>query len=296
MPNKTHLQKARLILSLFLLMFVGLSVNHVFAQDEDTLRFTGIPKAPVPARLVNDYAHLLSPEQSNQLEEKLKQFSNETSNQIVVVIIDSLNGYDAASFATLLGQRWKVGQKKYNNGIVVLIKPKHGNERGSSFIAVGYGLEGAIPDATAKRITDVDMITNFKQGNYYEGIDKGTTTLIQLAKGEYSFKDYLKKNPSRKGSSPYLTLIIIGILVLFIFVIRPYNQYRINQANGVSDVGFWALLFMMGSTGGGGYYNDFSSGSGRFGGFGGGDNGFGDSGFGGFGGGDFGGGGAGGSW
>jgi uncharacterized protein len=265
--------------SLFGLLLAGLLLinTHVFAGD--------IPAKPNPPRLVNDFAGILNQNQVQNLEYQLRYFHDTTSNQIVVVTVKSLNGMDAADFATKLGYQWQVGQKKFDNGIVVLVKPKYGNSRGQAFIAVGYGLEGAIPDATAKMIVENEMISHFKQGDYFGGIQAATRVLEKLASGEISAKGY---NKTHEGSSPLAALLPFIIFFLIYLLIRASNARSYSLGKGTS---FWTA-FMLGSMLGGsrshsGSWNSFSGGSSGSG-FGGG--------FGGFGGGSFGGGGAGGSW
>jgi uncharacterized protein len=235
-----------------------------------------IPEAPVPPRLVNDFAQILSPDELQNLESKLVAFNDSTSVQIAVVIVPTLNGYEKADFANQLGEKWGVGGSKFDNGIVVLIKPKSSSENGEAFIATGYGVEGAIPDATAYDIVNNEMIPHFKQNDYYGGINTATDVLISLVKGEFKADSYSKK---KKGSSAIFVLIII-IIIIFLISRNNNNHHTINRSGGA---GMLFFPWMMGGGGGSG-----SSGGG-FGGGGGG-------GFGGFGGGGFGGGGAGGSW
>jgi uncharacterized protein len=104
-----------------------------------------IPDRPVPPRLVNDFANVLSQIESAQLEDTLVQFARTTSTQIVVVTIPDLEGNDPGDYAFRLGEKWGVGQKDKDNGIVILVKPKQGNSKGQVFIATGYGLEGFCP-------------------------------------------------------------------------------------------------------------------------------------------------------
>jgi uncharacterized protein len=245
-----------------------------------------IPVKPDPPRLVNDFAGILSTGEIDNLERKLFNFNGSTSTQIVVVIVKSLNGHDKNEFARLIGENWGVGQKGKNNGAVILVKPKYPNEQGEACIQTGYGLEGAIPDALAKRIVEREMIPNFRNGNYYAGIESAVNTMISLSKGEYTADQYTKS--ASKKSSPYGLLIPLLILIIVFVAIRS------SRAQGMSvgkSLPFWTAFWLLGSMGRGhsGSWNDFSSGSGGFGGGGGG-------GFGGFGGGSFGGGGAGGSW
>jgi len=83
--------------------------------------------------------------------------------------------------------KWSVGQKRFDNGIVVLVKPKlSSSDKGKVYIAVGYGLEPAIPDAITKRIVDNEMIPYFRNDDYYGGINQATNVLMKLASGEIS--------------------------------------------------------------------------------------------------------------
>jgi len=235
---------------------------------------TGIPDVPATPRLVNDFAQILSPDQLQSLESKLVAFNDSTSVQILIVIVPTLDGYEKADYANQLGEKWGVGGSKFDNGIVVLIKPKSSSENGEAFIATGYGVEGAIPDATAYDIVNNEMIPRFKQNDYYGGINAASDVLMSLVKGEFKAENYGKK---KKGSAATIVLIIIIVIVFLIS--RNNNNHRTINRTGASG----PLLFpwLGGGFGGGS--------SGSFGGGGGG-------GFGGFGGGSFGGGGAGGSW
>ncbi|MFC2114733.1 TPM domain-containing protein [Bacteroidota bacterium] len=237
-------------------------------------------KNQFPPRLVNDFINLLSASEVNELENKLQNFARSTSNQIAVVIVDDLGGYDVSDYAFRLGQKWGVGQAKFDNGVVIVIKPTGGEGERKTFIAVGYGLEGNIPDAVARRIVDHEMIPNFKSNNFYAGLNAATDVLMKLASEEYSYEVYL--NESKPSVWPSL---IIVLFFLFVFIFSGFS--RAKQYSNVNNIPFWAAMMMMGSAGRGSGYSDFSSGRGSFGGGGG---------FGGFGGGGFGGGGAGGSW
>ena len=161
-------------------------------------------------------------------------------------------------------------------------------ERGDARISIGYGLEGVIPDAIGKRIVDNDMIPSFKVGDYYSGLDKATSTLISLAKGEFTADAYKKQT---RGSGVSVSLIIIAIIIIISIMNGRNRKYYHSGTKGMSP---WTALWLgslLGSRGGSGSWGDFQGGGGSFGG-----GGFGGGGFGGFGGGSFGGGGAGGSW
>lgn len=272
--DMTHLIKKT---SLLLILFVF----TLFAVGQD------IPPRPQPPQLVNDFADVLNPQQERALEIKLVRFNDTTSNQITIVTVQSLNGYDPAMFAYEIGSRWKVGQKDFNNGIVVLVKPKIGQrDKGQAYIEVGYGLEPAIPDAIAKRIVENEMISSFKRNDYFRGLDDATDVLMQLASGEISADGY-----SKKSETPAI-FSIIPFIIIIIAVILMRSSSRRSVGMGRSNLPFWTALWlgssMMSGRSRSGGWNGFSGGGSGFGGGGGG--------FGGFGGGSFGGGGAGGSW
>ncbi len=256
----------------FLLLLLFGIFGQSKAQSDD------LPNRPSPEKLVNnlskEFPNFLSQTEVNALENKLEQFSNETSNQIAIVIIDDLKGYEPWDFATRLGDKWGIGTKENNNGIVILIKPTGGQGNRKNHIAVGYGLEGAIPDLATTKIQETELIPYFKQGKFYEGLDKTTDVLMSLAKGEYNYKTYVKKHQS----SGLVKAIIIIVIIFIFFIFRFRNNGR---GGGGGTFGGGGIYFGgMGSSFGSGFGGGSSSGGG----------------FGGFGGGGFGGGGSGGSW
>jgi len=270
----------RMIKRVFVIVLLISVANLGFAQNNKCDCY-----GPAPNRLVVDQVDILTDGEEGILEKKLRSLNTETSNQVIIVTVDELCAGDAAMTATEMGHCWGVGQKEFDNGAVILVKPTGGQGQRRTFIAIGYGLEGAIPDATAKLIVDNDMIPQFKNGNYYAGLDQAVTTISDLATGEYSYADYNKKAEKKKGGGLLgLLPILFFIGIWFLLTYRKTSSYARNN-----DLGFWAALMLLSSSrrSHSGSWNSFSSGSGGFGGGGG---------FGGFGGGGFGGGGAGGSW
>lgn len=236
-----------------------------------------------PNRLVTDVVGILSESEKNALENKLQKLNKETSNQVVIVVLDRLCAGDAAMTAYEIGERWGVGQKGLDNGVVIFVKPTGGPGERHTFIAPGYGLEGAIPDATAKLIVDREMIPAFRANNFYAGLDRAVDVIAELAAGEYSYEQYNE----RETISPLLMLVpfLVFFLIWFLLIYNRTKSYASSN-----NLGFWAALALMSASSRthSGSYGRFRSGGGGFGGGGGG--------FGGFGGGSFGGGGAGGSW
>ena len=253
------------LLAIVLFLQALLFANNTFAQN--------IIAKPNPATLVIDVAGVLTPEQKQALEKKLVAIDDSSSNQIAVVIIPSLDGYPKEEYATKLFRDWGIGNKKTNNGLLLLIAINDREIR----IEVGYGLEGAIPDITALNIIDNDIKPAFKAGNYYEGIDQATDNIAKAAVGEYKVAK-VKKSKSKGSGGLFLIILII------IFVILRSGRGGGGSNIGGSGFSDVATGLLLGSILGGG-------GRGGGGGYGGGG-----GGFGGFGGGSSGGGGAGGSW
>ncbi len=260
---------------LILTILLGLIIP-VFAQD--------IPDKPKEQRLVNDFADFLQPAEKQQLEQKLVQFAQQTSTQIAIVTVNDLKGYDVGDYAVRMAQKWGIGQEGKDNGILILVKPKTRESRGQVYIATGYGLEGAVPDAIAKRVVENEIIPHFKQGQYYAGLDAAANTLMELTRGEYTAEEYIKKTKAEESRPfPFFAIILLGVIIFSVFG----KSSRARRKSVGHSIPFWIALTMLGGSGSRmrGNYSDFSSGSGSFGG-----------GLGGFGGGSFGGGGAGGSW
>lgn len=242
-----------------------------------TVLLSQIPKKPEPARLVNDFAGYFSPAEVDALERKLVAIDDTTSTQIAVVVIADLNGYDPNMMAYEIGESWGVGQKGKNNGVVILLKPKKGNERGRVAIQAGYGLEEVITDALSKRIIELEMIPSLQQNRPYEAVDKAVNAIVLASKGMY--KAAPKKEAKKKSAGVAFLIMIIIVIIISIFNRKNKSNHK---TIGGSDIPFWLLMGGLGSgrSSGGGWGN-FSSGGGSFGGFGGG---------------SFGGGGASGSW
>jgi uncharacterized protein len=232
-------------------------------------------------QLVYDEDKLLLPSQWRDLENKLEHFAQETSNQIVVIITDDLCGKESWQYATEAGEEWGVGQAKLDNGIVVVVKPKRNGESGEVAIVIGRGLEGAIPDVITKDIQQFEMIPHFKMNDYFTGIDKAVGVLMDLAKSEYNYQDYLKEH--KNGSKVPAKVILILMVIIFVVVFKVIRTSAYAKNN---SMGWWAAWWLLNQSGRshGGRWNNFTGGGG------------GGGGFGGFGGGGFGGGGSSSSW
>jgi uncharacterized protein len=271
--NKVNLEMKK---TLFIIIPLLISL-HIAAQE--------IPEPMQPPRMVNDYSGLLETTGRERLEAKLQQFYFETSTQIYIVVLDNISDYDIAEYTFLLGDKWGVGTKGSDNGAVILLNPSPDHMRGDVFIATGYGLEGAIPDAIGKRIVEYDMIPSFKQQDYIGGLEAATTSMMDLSRGEYTADQYLQQRQAQRSPGSNIPALGVMIFIVILFSIAGRGRSARQYAMG-HKIPFLLALFMVSSSRGShrGGFGNFSSGGGSFGG----------GGFGG--GGSFGGGGAGGSW
>lgn len=139
-------------LTTFLILFLTFTA---FAQE--------FPDPMQPKRMVNDFTGLFDTRQAMALEQKLRNFNDTTSTQIAVVTVPSLQGYDPNDYAQRLAEKWGIGQKGKDNGILIVVKPKTQREKGEVAIAVGYGLEGVVPDAIASQIIRKEIIPELQK-------------------------------------------------------------------------------------------------------------------------------------
>ncbi len=243
-----------------------------------------IPPKPSLQTSVYDGAKILTGQEKTALEQKLINYNDTTSTQVVVATINTLNGEEIAFYAAQWAQKWGIGQKKEDNGVFVLVAKK---ERRLT-IATGYGVEHLLTDAMSKRIIENIITPQFKQGNFYEGLDKGTSAIIQILSGEYEGTPQYNDD----GGGIPIIFIILFVIILLIILSNRNKRNRGNRGNkrdGATQSILEAIILSRagrGGFGGGGGFGG-SSGGGSFGG-----GGFG----GGFGGGGFGGGGASGGW
>ncbi|OYQ38163.1 hypothetical protein CHU92_06450 [Flavobacterium cyanobacteriorum] len=243
---------------------------HVLAQEIP-------PKPSLQTSYYEINTQLLAKDKQQAIEQKLLRYADTTSIQIVVVVVPTTGGDDIDRFKVDLAHSWGIGQEKADNGVLLLVA----KDDRKVAIATGYGTEHLLSDAVSNRIIDEVIVPQFKRGNFYEGIDNGTTAMMQALAGEY-------KNEGQPGDGAGAGIIIV-LIIVFIIIIAVLSRRGGGGSGGRrrgfdgSDLADIIILSSLGRGlgGGGGGFGGGSSG----GGFGGG-----------FGGGGFGGGGASGSW
>lgn len=223
---------------------------------------------PAPTRFVTDKAGVLSAATAANLEGRLESFEKETSNQFLVYTERVVpEGTTLEEYTVACAQAWKAGQTQRKNGMILFVFPESHKVR----LEVGYGLEGAMPDALARRVLDEQVLPRFRSGDYDGGITAGVEAAIAATKGEYKGTGGTQGRRKGRNELPIPVPLLLFLLFLFFFVILP-------AARGGRRGRYWYLGG--GGFGGGGFGGGFGGGGGGFSG----------------GGGSFGGGGASGSW
>ncbi|MFK5973759.1 MAG: TPM domain-containing protein [Flavobacteriaceae bacterium] len=239
-----------------------------------------IPNKPKEQTSVYDYINLLSKEQKKTLEQKLIRYSDSTSTQIVIAIIPSTEGENINYLGAQWGEKWGIGQAEKDNGILILLAR---NDRRIA-INTGDGVEGNLPDALSRRIIENVIIPQFKQDNYYGGLNDGADAIFQVLNGEFEEE----RTFDTDSGLPFSTFL--PFIIFFIIIIILSNRKKGGGSGGKRSSGLdlWNIIILSNMGRSGGSSGGFGSGGGSFGGGGG---------FsGGFGGGGFSGGGASGGW
>ncbi len=216
---------------------------------------------------VNDYAGVLDSNQKEQLETLLQDAENKTSSQVVLLTVNSLEGEALEDYSIRVVENWKIGQKEFNNGVLVLLALAEKKIR----IEVGYGLESIITDMKSGYIVRQIILPYFKKGDYYGGLNQGLTAVTGLISRDFEITPeqlakYQKASKRGKGVHIPFTFIIFVIIVILNIVKSGTRGGRYGRGGGI----FYGGGFGGGSFGGGGFGGGggggFSGGGGSFGG------------------------------
>lgn len=194
------------------------------------------PSFPALSGRVVDTANLLDAATRTSISNTLEAHEAETTNQIVVVTVPTLEGYDIADYGVQLARHWGIGTEESNNGVVMLVAPNERKVR----IEVGYGLEGALPDGLAGDIIRRQILPEFRTSNFSAGITQGVSAVLQAIDGEYDY------DPSAQSDNPssYLKaavpIVFIGLMFISTLANRRFNNRRVSQA--VVPAGFVGMV------------------------------------------------------
>lgn len=175
-----------------------------FAADAD------FPARPDTAIFVHDFAGVLR--QSKVIDDSLRAFSKRTTNQIMVITVKDLGDYEPKMYAAELGDRWGIGQKKLDNGLIILIKPKTRDSKGQFAICPGRGLGGALPDVTCKRIVDGKAIPALKKGDNDAAVWAVLKAVMPICAGEISGEEVTKKSSGGGNGLIWFVGIIAAVV------------------------------------------------------------------------------------
>jgi uncharacterized protein len=257
--------KATALLAVLQLTAASLSAQ---SRGVDSL----VPAQPVG--FVNDFASILDPESTSQMEDLIKRLRAATGAEIAVVTLPSISNHDAAEVALAIGRKWKVGSKaevgdpRRNAGIVLLVVPRQNHQPGTGHvrIEVGNGLEGIIPDALTPRIREDIMGPDLSREAYGPALLKGVQFLASTIARGYGVSDTAltayQPAPEGGGSTPVSSLLPILFFIVFMVLASRAQSGRRRRRQI-----YWGGPWIGGGWGGGG---GFGGGGGGFGGFGGG--------------------------
>jgi uncharacterized protein len=186
---------------------------------------------------VVDTANILSNSVKEQLTTILKEHEDKTSNQIVVVTLKSLNGYEIEEFSYQLGRYWGIGQKDLNNGVLLVISMEEKKLR----IEVGYGLEGALTDKISYEIINYTLKPKFRQERYEEGILNAVEEIIQAIKGEYTAKTKVKDED--KEQNDFIAFFFFTIIFISIFLSAVSTKLKNQFLYKVSKSSIFSSFF-----------------------------------------------------
>lgn len=224
-----------------------------------------IPEPSNPPKFINDFANILTQEETASLEQIFYNYFDSTSTQIVVITLKSLNGNEIQPIATEIHHKWGVGDKDKDNGIVIVIAP---NDR-KIFISTGYGIQEKLPDLLTNRIIKEVIAPNFKNQNYYQGIYEGFETISSILSGTYK-ADNNKNDDGLTGRDIFILIFIIILILIFISNSPNHFDQRGSTIGSGWNQGGWIIGNGGGSNwsgGGGGWsFGGGSSGGGGSGG------------------------------
>lgn len=181
------------------------------------------PEFPALTGRVVDQVGLLSSTVHDELEKLLARHETETSNQVVVLTLLSLQGYDITDYGYQLGRYWKVGQKEHNNGVILIVAPKERRVR----IEVGYGLEGSLTDALSNNIIQTQILPHFRQKKYETGIVAGAQAILAAITGSYEPKE----RSGEKSIAPAFVFLLLMLLFLLMVYLQDRRGYPQRSAN-----------------------------------------------------------------
>ncbi len=212
-------------------------------------------EVPIVGQRCTDLTETLNPVELRSLNLKLERFEQQTSNQIVVLMVKTTGEEPIEEYTLRVAEANKLGRKGRDNGVLFVIAKDDHNMR----IEVGYGLEGALPDAISNQIIRNIVAPRFRAGSYYDGINAGTDSIFAATKGEFT-GDGPGAGSNKKRSNPLFVIIIMIVLSILLRGLRGGRRY-------VGSGGVWGGLGG-GSFGGGGGFGGggFSGGGGSFGG------------------------------
>ena len=215
-------------------------------------------KIPKLEQRISDFTNTLSFQEWQQVDHLLKSFEDSTSTQVVVLMVNTLEGESIEEYANKAFAQNKIGQAKKDNGVLLVIAKQDHAIR----IEVGYGLEGTLTDAITSQIIRQEITPYFKSDNYFGGIVTGVDAIMRATAGEYHADSKGKRAPAASAG------LVVIIFIFVMFVLLPFMSSRRRSIIGSSGHSYYSGWGYGGGFGGGGFGGGggFSGGGGMSGG------------------------------
>lgn len=220
------------------------------------------PKFPALTGRVVDEANVLNASTQSELTDMLAAHERATGEQVVVVTLDSLQGYPIEDYGYQLGRNWGIGQKGKNTGALLIVVPKEHKVR----IEVGYGLEGKLTDATSRTIIESDILPNFRRADFNAGVLAGTTSILKVLGGNGSVQPSSASSTPADANAVGSGWIILVFMVVWLILVIIRDRFTSSPNHIIRRMGTFGSGGFSGGGFSGGGGGGFSGGGGSFGG------------------------------
>jgi uncharacterized protein len=218
---------------------------------------------PPPARHFHDAAGLVSAATAERLDRQLADFERTTSSQVLVTVFPKMQSDSALEdYTRRVAESWRVGQRAKNNGAVLFVFRDDRTVR----IEVGYGLEGAMPDALAKRIIEDEIVPRFRRGDFEGGLSAGVNAILAATRGEYRGTGRTTAERARARRANWWPVVVIGVFILLSILTQRQRGTVYTGRGARRALGGWGWLSAGGGSRGGWSGGGFRGGGGSFGG------------------------------
>ncbi|HSK31025.1 MAG TPA: TPM domain-containing protein [Candidatus Limnocylindria bacterium] len=207
---------------------MNLNLRRLLCLGTFSLLFTtvlaGAVNVPALRGRVNDYAQVMTADQTRSLESQLAKLETDTGHQVAVLTLPTLDGEDIEGFSIRVAEAWRIGKKGFDNGVILVVAVNDRRLR----LEVGYGLEGVLPDAIAKQIMSDYIVPFFRSGDYGAGIVAGISAVEKVIRQEPLPESARRQTPQQGSELNFLAMLVITFAVLALMAFSSFGKRRRN--------------------------------------------------------------------